>query len=198
MSENIQLTQVSVDLLSVLLWQYNNNDGDSVEGLIAAKSAWYSAEFSEFWDSWYRDVFDIRTANEFGLHVWSIVLGVPLSVDAFPNKALTLEQKRLVIRLRFYQLITRATIPMVNAEMKDVFGKFGQVYALDPLDMSAIMYVFRFRPDDDMKFILENYDLLPRPATVGIKFRVITTEPFGFGEFNNNFNNGAFYDGDHL
>lgn len=198
MSEQIQLIQRNVNLLSVLIWQYNFDEGESVEGLLRKKSEWYDAQGQEFWDQWYRNVFDVRTANEFGLTVWSIVLGVPLSVDKFPNKKLTVDQKRLVIRLRFYQLVTRATIPMVNAEMADIFGQFGKAYALDPNDMSAILYVFRFMPDDDIKFILENYDLLPRPATVGIKFRVITSEPFGFGPYNNNFNNGAFYRGDHL
>lgn len=198
MSETIQEMQKNVDLLSVLLWQYNFDEDDSVQSLLRQKSAWYDAQGQAFWDSWYHDVFDIRTANEFGLSVWAIVLGVPLSVDKFPNVKLTVEQKRLVIRLRFYQLITRATIPMVNAEMLDIFGEFGKAYALDPNDMSAILYVFRFMPDDDIKFILQNYDLLPRPATVGIKFRVLTGEYFGFGTHNANFNNGAFYRGDHL
>lgn len=198
MSYDIQTIDTHVDLLKVLLWQYNSNDNESVEGLLKSKSEWYELYVSGFWESWYADVFDIRTANEFGLTVWAIILGVSFEIPDCPNKSLNLEQKRLVIRLRFYQITTRATIPMVNAELLDVFGE-GAAYALDPLDMSSITYVFRQQPSPDVALVLSKYDLLPRPSAVGVTYRVETNlDVFGFGEYNQNFENGAFYAGDVL
>lgn len=198
MSEKIQNIDTHVDLLRVLLWQYNHTDSDSIEGLLKSKSEWYELYVSGFWETWFDDVFNIQTANEFGLTVWAIILGVSFEIPDCPSKTLTVEQKRLVIRLRFYQITTRATIPMVNAELADIFGE-GVAYALDPLDMSSITYVFNSQPSPDVALVLSKYDLLPRPSGVGVNYRVAKrTEVFGFGTFNQNFNNGSFYNGDQL
>ncbi|EMJ4788481.1 DUF2612 domain-containing protein [Klebsiella oxytoca] len=195
MAETIPEIENSVDLLRNIIWQ---TDETNIETLIEAKQAWYTKEQSKFWSDWYRDVFDIRTANDFGLGIWARVLRVSFTLQECPGFTLTTEQKRLVCRLRYYQLITRCTIPEVNGILKDLLGDEIKAYALDPNDMSCIMYVFDEQPSDDLAVILAKYDLLPRPATVGIKFRVLDYEPFGFGPYNMNFNNAPFWWGDGL
>ncbi|WP_231668322.1 DUF2612 domain-containing protein [Ralstonia solanacearum] len=45
-----------------------------------------NATHTAFWENWIRDVFDLRTANDFGLSVWSEILGVPLAVTVDPTK----------------------------------------------------------------------------------------------------------------
>jgi hypothetical protein len=197
MSTRIPEVETSVDLLRSIIWQYDN--AESVKSLISQKNEWYKKEQAEFWDNWYRDVFDIRTANDFGLEIWSIILGVSFLVPDCPGKVLTTEQKRLICRLRYYQLISRCTIPEVNAITMNLFAtKEGKAYALDPLDMSYIMYVFTEQPTSAVALILAKYDLLPRPATVGLKYRVIRNIPFGFGPHYQNFENAGFWDGGEL
>lgn len=83
---NIQYFDFSVNLLQSLLWQYN--DADRLQTLLTKKQEWYSENQQKFWEDWYRNVFDLRTANEFGLSVWAIILNLPLQIGVpyNPNK----------------------------------------------------------------------------------------------------------------
>lgn len=207
----------SVDVLRALLWQYN--DAENLQEILQSKQDWYTENQSDFWTNWITDVFDLRTANDFGLTVWSIILGVPLSVTLAPDYldkrvfgfdpfgmnfdngnfgskssddiTLSLEQKRLVLRLRYYQLVSRGTIPQTNQFLASLFGDEGSVYALDLLDM-RVVYVFNFSLPSSLRFVLDNYDILPRPAGVGIEYRDTTRLNFGFGPYYQNFDNGNF------
>lgn len=219
MSASIEEFDFSVDVLSALLWR--NNDAASLQSLLQSKQDWYAQNFEQFWDEWYVNVFNIDTANEFGLSVWALILGIPLTLIVEPNAGpqfgfgpasngrqnfnrgnfgasqsgvgLTLEQKRLLLKLRYYKLVSRCTVPEINARMKVLFSQYGSVYVLDGNNMEFITYVFGFSPDAALRFVLENFDVLPRPAAVGIKTIVATRPVFGFGEFNQNFNNGTFW-----
>lgn len=217
--------------MRALLWQYNK--AERLEALIAQKQAFYNVELSAFWNDWIRDVFDLRTANAFGMQVWAAILGIKLSIaggtpgpdqptfgfgpgegDENSNQnfgngnfsqsgagsvTLTLEQQRIILRLRYFQLVSRCTVPEINRFMSYVFADLGKVFVQDLNDMSAIVYVFDFTPDPGLAFILEQYDLLPRPATVGMSYIVISRPVFGFGpegtgaeNTNQNFENGNF------
>jgi len=105
---------------------------------------------------------------------------------------LSVEQQRILLRLRYYQLISRCTVPDINRICAAVFSELGTVYVLDGNDMSYVIYVFDFSPGSQLSFLLEQYDLLPRPAGVGVKYNIITRPVFGFGQFNKNFDNGTF------
>jgi len=74
----IQTFDFSVDLLRALLWQHNK--AERLESLLRQKQAWYDANQSGFWTDWIADVFDLRTANDFGLAVWAVILDIPLVV----------------------------------------------------------------------------------------------------------------------
>lgn len=144
----IQSFDFSVDLLRVLLWQYN--DAAKLEALVRSKQTWLDTNQRDFWSSWLYNVFDLRTANDFGLAVWAVILGVALSPSQAPDGTkpiwgfgafregfdqgnfssqtsapLTTAQKRLLLRLRYFQLTTRGAVPEVNAFLKLVFGTIG-------------------------------------------------------------------------
>lgn len=359
MSSAIEEFDYSVNLLRALLWRHN--DATSLQGLLQSKSAWYASQQSQFWSDWFTNVFNLNTANEFGLSVWAIILGVPLSLIVPPNAGpqfgfgprellsdradaasswtqsggvtltagqtdpnagtkavkidlstasgtrrvtiptlaggipagnttlqfqaklisgtqgtiasdingvtmgnwptlntstwttvtltlnnatagttafnivsnttsaavveifnpqlcadtevsngrfnfnngnfgasaagvgLTLDQKRILLKLRYYKLISRCTIPEINARLKAILGQYGSVYVLDGNDMRYTTYVFGFQPNSALQFVLENFDVLPRPAGVGVRFVVSTRPAFGFGPYNQNFNNGNFW-----
>jgi hypothetical protein len=216
----IQAFDYSVDLLRALLWQYNK--AERLEGVLTQKQAWYDENQKEFWSSWARDVFDLRTANAFGMQVWAVILGVKLLIATEPTDpdqptwgfssyqqnfgrgnfgqleagavGLTLEQQRLVLRLRYFQLVSRCTNPEINRFMSVVFADLGHVYVQDHLDMSRITYVFDFSLSSQLAQVLESFDMLPRPATVGVDYIVIGRDTFGFGATNENFENGNFID----
>jgi hypothetical protein len=211
----IQSLDFSVNLLQALLWQYN--DALKLQSLLEDKAAWYDEEYTAFWESWYTDVFDLRTANDFGLTVWAILLNIPLTITSggvpsaniwgfgpfrknfnrgnfSPSTSgikLTTAQKRLVLQLRYFQLVTRGAIPEINEFLNYVFEPFGKVYVLDGLDMT-MNYVFTFTPPSQLRFVLETYDVLPRPAGVGVNYVVTIRDAFGFGPFHVNFGRGTF------
>lgn len=213
----VQTLDFSVDLLRALLWQHN--DAARLEGLLRQKQEWYDSNQSAFWTDWVTDVFDLRTANDFGLAVWAIILDIPLAVTSqgdAPDKpiwgfgqyrenfnngnfasmgssSLTTEQKRLVLQLRYFQLVTRGTVPEINAFLAYIFEPLGLAYVNDGHDMTAL-YVFEFPLSSALEMVLTEYDLLPRPAGVKINYAIIgDADGFGFGRYHENFNNGNFY-----
>lgn len=105
---------------------------------------------------------------------------------------LTTEQKRLVLRLRYFQLISNGTVPEINAFLRLLFGEQGVAYVLDSLDMTYAVYVFDFVPASAVLFVLEQFDLLPRPAGVGTQIVIAPGESFGFAPYYLNFENGNF------
>ena len=189
----IQLFDYSVDLLQSLIWRYNQ--ADLLESLIQQKQDWYTTNQTQFWQDWYDNVFNLQTANNFGCAVWAIILDIPISSETAPPPAaglyfgfdeynsnfdnsnfapgdplqpvLTLLQKRLVLRLRYFQLVTNGVIPDINRFIQWLFAYDGFVYVVDNLDMS-ITYVFEFDPGDDLISIFNLYDILPRPAGVSV------------------------------
>lgn len=214
----IQAFDFSLNLLRAMLWQYN--DAPRLETLVQQKQAWFDAENQGFWDDWQRDVFDLRTANAFGLSVWAIILDMPLTIDAgggpgeervifgfatddenFGNGnfepwvalPLTIEQARLILRLRYFQLVTRGTVPEINAFLASLFGDQGPAYVADGLNMTA-RYVFGFNLSTDLQQVFALFDLLPRPAGVFVDYVVIPDAvTWGFGRYHLNFDNGNFH-----
>lgn len=216
----IQELDYSVDLLRALLWQYN--EAPNLEGLLTQKQAWYNTNQSAFWQDWERDVFNLETANDFGLAVWAIILNAPvfISVEAGATRktfgfgvyhenfnrgnfssggggsiaGLTMEQSRLLLRLRYFNMTMRPSVSNINAFMNRLFADMGTVAVLDNHDMTCT-YAFLFKLPSVLEYVFSNwetFDALPRPAGVSLNITTVPRETFGFGEFHANFNNGNF------
>ncbi|GAH82888.1 unnamed protein product [marine sediment metagenome] len=103
---------------------------------------------------------------------------------------LTLEDARIALKLKYYQLVTRGTIPECNKIVADVFTD-NTVYVLDGLDMT-MTYVFDKSISSALKSAIDDFDLLPRPSTVKVETIYLSYNNWGFGSFRKNFNNGNF------
>lgn len=209
----VQQFNFSVDLLRAILWQYDGAAG--MQSLLRAKAAWYDENQRDFWANWERDVFDLTTANDFGCAVWGIILAVPLSIGLpgtgdrpvwgfgtenlnYENgnfgrlgsgvTGLTVEQKRMILRLRYFQLISDGSVPHTNFVLRQVFG---QGYVVDNHDMT-VTYVFETELPIAVRTLIDQYDLLPRPAGVGINIIYLSNPVWGFGPENYNFENAPF------
>lgn len=215
MTTTQQQFDYSVDLLKAVLWEYQN--APNLKKLIELDQSWYDVNQTQFWTDWFNNVFNLQTANQFGCAVWAIILGIPLNIiqpistitpwgfgvfnKNFGNGnfattggeivGLTLEEQRIILRLRYFQLTCNGTVPSINAFLKKLFADFGSVYVLDGLDMTCI-YVFKFHPSTGLLLALKDLDLLPRPAGVKLTIEIATGGMFGFGPFWQNFNNGTF------
>lgn len=186
MSRRIQAIDCSLDTMKALLWQHDN--ATRLKALIALKQRWYQENHCEFWTNWVRDVFDVRTANDFGLGVWARILDVSLGVDVpgsrekeafglgihhanFGNGnfargeagqlSLTTRQKRLVIRLRYFQLTSRGTVPEINAFLKELFGADGRVFVLSEPARRSACWCYSIKRAGSL---LYESDLAPNPG----------------------------------
>lgn len=220
MSDTVQNFETSTNILRAILWQYE--DAEKLLSLARAKQYFVDKAQSEFWSNWYRDVFNVDTANDFGLSVWSKILEIPLGYEAeaqpdkvafgfgpyrknfqpesnFGNRtggfqSLSVDQKRILIKLRYVQLTHRPSVPIINEALQRIFvdGRGTQVYVYDNYEMEFAAYVFNQEPGQAIREILENFDILPRPSGVGVAWIVEREESFGFSENRRNFNNGNF------
>jgi hypothetical protein len=75
------MTPYNTDLTRALKWLHNK--APNLQTIIQKKSDWYHRYNDQFWTNWQQNVFDIRTANAFGLVVWCIILGLPLDIFDF-------------------------------------------------------------------------------------------------------------------
>lgn len=212
----IQTHGHSLDLLRAITWQFE--DAKNLQAIIQAKQQWYEEHHTTFWGNWQKDVFNLFTANDFGLAVWGIILDE--SRDAFIGAArpdypafgftgrrnfgrgnfkrtkagylrISTEQYRLLLILRYYKLISRGTVAEINYLLQQLFAGQGHAYVLDGLNMT-MTYVFTFTPESWQRFVFEDMDALPRPAGVGVKIRITTNPRFGFGKYRQNFTNAPF------
>src|SRR5690606_32956168 len=69
----------TVDLMQVLLWQYN--DAVRLQKIIEVKQLWYDKYHTDFWINWERDVFDLRTANYSCVLVRVVILDISMSSE---------------------------------------------------------------------------------------------------------------------
>lgn len=216
MTEKIKRFDYGIDLQAALLWQYN--DAARLQSLIEQKQQWYDANAAGVWDYWFSGVFNLATATDDGLAVWSIILGLPLYTVGAPSPSnypafgfaafggnfynynfantlppiygLTTEQKRLILQIRYFQLTTRATVTDINRMLVYLFGQ-GQAYVVDLLNMEMV-YVFVGDVSDGFLAALEALDVLPRPSGVKLTIAHGGVPAFGFADFGLNFDSNFF------
>ena len=218
MTEKIKVFDYGIDLQAAILWQYN--DAARLISLLEQKQEWYANNATTVWDYWFAGFFNLATANDDGLAVWSVILGLPLytvgepsppTYPAFgfaafggnfynynfasslpPVYGLTTEQKRLILQIRYFQLTTRATVPDINRMLAYLFGQ-GRAYVLDLLNME-IVYVFVDDINAGFLSALEALDVLPRPSGVKLTIAHGGVPSFGFAAYGLNFD-GNFFEG---
>lgn len=212
MSKELDL---NVNLLRSILWQYEN--ADKLKALVIGQQEWINENHTKFWNDWIRDVFNLKTANSFGLAVWARILDVQLTIEREENLEdvfgfgaehenfenggfgvaagaidnVSVEQARKLLLARYFTLTHAPTVPNANMILEVLFGE-GAVYVVDSLDMRYSTYTFDGDPDFLTRDLLKNVDFLPRPSGVGVDFTILPDEAFGFGEHHLNFENGEF------
>lgn len=214
---NIQQFDFSLDLMKVVKWEYDQ--APNLIGILNLKQKWYSENQEQFWIAWEKDVFNLFTANDFGLNVWALILNLPLytettkspssypafgfasaglnfgksnfATDADAVNHLNVEQKRQLLRMRWWQITSDGSMPSINHALYDVFGK--DVYALDGNDMTITIVYQVILPGILMR-LLQDFDLIPRPSGVKFNHLVKPRDAFGFAEYSLNFdqNNSQF------
>lgn len=181
-----------VDLNGVYLWQYEQ--AENVKKLIENKQKFLKENVEDFWDNWIKNVFNIDTADSFGLNIWGTILGVgrPSYVDNGQTIDFTDEQYRRVLKGRILLMLSNGSVNSINAYLNYLFPD-KPVFAVDYYDMS-LNIVFYYTPDASEMAVIQMDGFLPRPAGVEVNYVIIPPdEVFGFdGQELANFDNGAF------
>lgn len=206
-------------VLSQLMWQDQNND--NYLAYLRIIENLYKKYHSDFWQQWKKDVYDLNTANDFGLRIWSIKLDVPIfgtntpdpldfeafgfdsdealnfdngsfATDSNEQYKLTTEQKRTILKLRFYQLQSDCNTVSTNKYLASLFGS-GKMYVINNQDMT-LSVISDGSIDSEVLRAIEELDLIPREATVNLLFAIDSSEMFGFDSDYDNFDNGIFGD----
>ena len=180
MSEQVLNINSNIDLKQCLLWQYQNSP--ALKSLILSKEQWYKTHQAEFWQDWYDNVFNLDTANDFGLSVWGQILKFSRNVKDKQGAMhyLTTEQYRMILKGQVLRFGMGATAPEINEWLSVVFKGKTNAYCLDSLDMTAIPFVLMSVPTPEIAWLLGNIDFFPRPAGVGYEIRIVPNDIFGF------------------
>lgn len=214
---DIQIIDGHANLLRAILWQYSH--ADKLKALVQAQQDWHDKNVEQFWSDWYRDVFNMNTANDFGLAIWGRILGIPITVDIDPSTgrevwgfgvnnlnfgngnfgrrssgtgSLTRQQKLLLLKMRYFQLTQKPTVVNVNKMLHELFGDYGKIFVVDSLDMSFITYFHTFPLSREFETLFNDFDILPRPSAVGVRTQLQVKDSWGFGIHHLNFGNGNF------
>lgn len=162
----------------------------------------------------FKRAIDLRTASGDVLEMWGRLLNfsryIPTTQDnahlfnnfdfynksfiklKFPDKsdvsysALSDDAYRLVLQLLWSSRNIQANLYEVSQLATEIFEV--EVVVGDSMNMSYVTYYFRDEIPQWLGYILENYQILPRPACVGSRYVSAVYKLFGFKTNDNIFN----------
>lgn len=132
-------------------------------------------------DNFYTWIFNVETAQGFGLDIWGRIVGVSRTIPTTPATVLTDTQFRELILLKALSNISIATSPSINQLLRNWMEGRGRCYVCD-LGGMELVYQFEFLLQPFEIDIITESGIFLRPAGVG-GWVVTTTYPvFGFKE----------------
>lgn len=192
MSDKVFEANPKIDLNDCYLWQYEQ--AEKLKKILQNKQAFLDKNVKQFWDDWVKNVFNIDTANTFGLELWGRFLGVgrPSYVDEGQTIDFTDEQYRTVLKGRVMLMMSNGSIPSINKYLNYLFPNKA-VFVVDYFTME-INIVFYYTPTAAEMAIIKSDGFLPRPAGVKVNYVIIPPEEvFGFyGQEMAPFDQGTF------
>lgn len=131
-------------------------------------------------DNFYIWVWDVATAQGFGLDIWGRIVGVSRTLQTTPATVLDDLDYRSLIMLKALSNISAATSPSINTLLLNWLGNV-RAYVSDLGNMEMLLQ-FEFELTPIQLAILQHSGIFPRPTGVGC-WAVSTSYPvFGFKE----------------
>ena len=169
----------SIDLQQSILWQYDK--AEKLKTLILKKEEWYKKNNTDFINDFYKDVFNIDTANEFGLTIWGKILNFSryIAYTTGTIHYLDIEEYRFLLKAQMLRFTNRGTVPEINDFLYKLFDDKGhKCYVQDNYNMT-MTYILR-KDFSDKQWLIDwltdpsqtYLDWLPRPA--GVRITIVT------------------------
>ena len=178
------------DLSPLVLWQYT--DATKLRGIIDDQSAFMQKNVRQFWEDYNTNVFNLWTADSFGLTVWGLLLG-QARPSYINDEPFTDEDYRTWLLAQVFNLTFDGTERALRQFLNDVFPDV-EFSITDNGDMTVNIKVLN---EDEMtdaqKALLRHTNFLPKPEGVEYTFEgwgVDYSRVFGFYE--------QTYEGDQL
>lgn len=88
---------------------------------------------------------------------------------------------RVILQSLTVKLTQDCTIPKINQYCDFLFSKFGGAsFCQDSHNMRFVTYILRFEIPSWLRYIIETYDILPRPTGVAFRYIESAAYPIGF------------------
>lgn len=133
-------------------------------------------------DNFYDTIFNVATANLFGLSIWSRIVGIPQSLIVELGTYLDdPDTFRSLIMLKALSNISRASAPALNQLLQNWLGAGSRAYVQD-LGGMAMVFTFEFTLTPIQLLILQQSGIFLRPS--GVLSNIVQTDfpVFGFRE----------------
>lgn len=194
------------DYTPLILWQYL--DAEKLKEIFGNEEAFSDKYIKDFFNDYNENVFNLRTADSFGLSVWGILLNQPRPVynDLSPFSD---EDYRTWLLAQVFNLTFDGTEKSLRQFLSDIFPAV-QFSITDNGDMTVNIKVLNEGElTEAQKALIKHANFLPRPVAVDYTFdgwgvdysRVFGYEGQtfqgdqlpGFGDPNNDDAGGTFY-----
>ncbi len=134
-------------------------------------------------DNFYNTIFNVSTANVFGLKIWSRIVSIPQSlIVALGSYLDDAETFRSLVLLKALSNISRASSPSINQLLRNWIGGTNPRAYVNDLGHMQMLYRFEFPLTSTQLLILTQSGIFLRPA--GVLATIIATNypVFGFKE----------------
>jgi hypothetical protein len=157
--------------------QYGNSP--TISQLIQNMNEYIDPEVN-IW-AFYNFVFNVQTAQGFGLDIWGRIVGLQGGRNILANPVYVLDDTafRSVILVKALSNISASTIPAINQLLTNWMTGRGRCYVTDPGGMQLI-YVFEFPLQPFELVILQQSGIFLRPAGVFANTFINNRPFFGF------------------
>lgn len=141
-------------------------------------------------ENFYNDIFNIQTANTYGLNIWGERLNISRRLKV-NGETIELEDKyyRFLLLVKAMSNISNCTVPNLEEILNFLFQDRGKVYVFDT-GIMTMKYTFNFYLDAMEKAILDLPGIPPKPTGVGLtivelpKRKLFGFNKTGFQPFN--------------
>lgn len=132
-------------------------------------------------DNFFNFIFNVDTAQGFGLDIWGRIVNVDRSF--FTNTAYAQDDNafRELVLLKALSNISASNAPSINQLLQNWMSGRGRCYVLDYGKMQ-MAYVFEFALKPFELDIITQGDIFLRPAGVGARVVILPGPVFGFSE----------------
>ena len=132
-------------------------------------------------DNFYAYVWDVATAQGFGLDIWGRIVGVSRTIPTTPATVLDDSDYRSLIMLKALSNISIATSQAINTILRNWLGDV-RAYVIDLGNMEMILN-FEFLLTPVQLAILQYSGIFPHPAGVGISIQTSSYPVMTFKQF---------------